>query len=347
MKKLIPLILIMCLLLSGCGTKKVTETVFAMDTVMSLSVYGREEQAREALDESKFRILELEGQLSVTNEESALARVNAQGWGTLPGDAGELVRTALQLAEETGGAYDPTVKPIMDAWGFYDDEFEKVVPESSYFQEILHKVNYAWVTLGDFADEKGTAKSKVNFEMAGMGLDLGGIAKGYAAEEVLRIMGEKDIEAAVISLGGNVGLMGQKPDGSDWTVAVEKPDGSGATVATMTIPGGEKNTYVVTSGAYQRYFEVDGVRYHHILDPETGMPAETDLLSVTVISENGTEADALSTALFVMGFDEAVAYWQSHRDDFSVVLITEKGLFVSQGISIVSELPTTTLEVAE
>lgn len=347
MKKIIPLILILCLLLSGCGTKKVTETVFAMDTVMTLTAYGTEDAAKAALDKSKFRLLELEGQLSVTDENSSVALVNAQGWGSLPWDAGALLRTALRLAEETGGAYDPTIKPIMDAWGFYDDEFENACPEAPYFTEKLNKVNYTWVTLGDFTDENGVEKTKVNFKLPGMGIDLGGIAKGYAAEEVLRIMAEEGIETAVISLGGNVGLMGKKPDGSDWTVAVETPDGSGATIATMTIPGGETNTYVVTSGAYQRYFEVDGVRYHHIIDPATGIPAETDLLSVTIISENGTEADALSTALFVMGFEEAVSYWQSHSDEFSVVLITEEGLFVSEGIDISSEKPVTTLEVTE
>lgn len=334
MKKIIPLILILCLFFSGCGSKKVTETVFAMDTVMTLTVYDKGAVADLALSDSKKELFRLEKLLSVTDPESEIYQMNHGNTDALNEAYGLLIQ-ALSFSVETGGCYDPTVYALMELWGFYDDEFS--VPTEEVLQEALAHTGY-----GKADVVPGLCKVHLP---QGMGIDLGGIAKGYAAQNVLQIMQSHMVDAAVISLGGNVGLMGQKPDGSDWTVAVEKPDGSGESVATMTIPGGEKNTYVVTSGAYQRYFEVDGVRYHHILDPETGIPAETDLLSVTIISENGTEADALSTALFVMGFEEAVSYWRSHSEEISVVLITEEGLFASEGIAIASELPITTLEV--
>lgn len=338
MKRIVPLILILCLFLSGCGEAITTKTVFAMDTVMNLTVYDTGARADMVLSDCNRELFRLEKLLSVTDEESEIARFNAGDKDALSSETSGLIAAALANAFDTGGTYDPTVYPVMKLWGFYNDKF--TVPDEDALSEVLPYIDHTRLDVSPGAPRK-------IYMPQGMGVDLGGIAKGYAAKNVLEIIRSHGVEAAVISLGGNVGLMGQKPDGSDWTVAVEKPDGSGEAVATMTIPGGEKNTYVVTSGAYQRYFEVDGVRYHHILDPETGFPAETDLLSVTIISERGTEADALSTALFVMGFEEAVSYWQSHSEDFSVVLITEEGLFASEGISISSELPVVTLEVAE
>lgn len=349
MKKIIPVVLILSLLVgctSGTDMQKNTATVFAMDTVMTLTAYGEEAAVEAALAEAKSVLINLDRQLSVTDGDSEIAGINLMRYGKLTGGAGALLERALVVAEATAGAYDPTVYPLMRAWGFYDDNYKiPGAPGSLELSNLLEAVGYDRVELTYQKEDGSTGVTFAGEEP--MGLDLGGIAKGYAAEEVLRTMAENGIDTAVISLGGNVGLMGTKADGSDWVVAVEKPDGSGEAIAEMRIPGGEKNTYVVTSGAYQRYFEVDGVRYHHILDPETGYPAETDLLSVTIISENGAEADALSTALFVMGFEEAVSYWRQHAGEFDVVLITGDGIFASAGISIIGETPVAALEVTE
>lgn len=337
MKKIIPLILILCLVFSGCGEATTSKTVFAMDTVMTMTVYDTGAEAEAALSNCSRELFLLEKLLSVTDEDSELARFNAGQRDALSNETSGLICAALVCAADTDGAYDPTVYPVMKLWGFYNDEF--TVPDEAELSNALLNVGYAR------PEVSSESPHRIDLPQ-GMGIDLGGIAKGYAAQSVLEILRDHGMEAAVISLGGNVGLMGQKPDGSDWTVAVEKPDGSGETVATISVSGG-KNTYVVTSGAYQRYFEVDGVTYHHILDPKTGKPAETDLLSVTIISENGAEADALSTALFVMGFRDAVSYWQSHTDEFSVVLITGDGMFASEGLDITATIPVTTLEVTE
>lgn len=337
MKKLLPMFLVLLMFLAGCGQeKKTTDTVFAMDTVMTLTAYDSEAEANMVLSECKKEIYRLEDMLSTTDPESDIARFNGGDSDALSGESRNLLQEALFYAEATGGAFDPTLYALTDVWGFYDDDYS--VPTETKLQEALSHTGY----------ENANLTNNTTLLPEGMGVDLGGIAKGYAAEKVLETMSTNDVDAAVISLGGNVGLLGTKPDGSDWIVAVEKPDGSGQTIATLSIPGA-KETYVVTSGAYQRYFEADGVRYHHILDPETGFPAETDLLSVTIICESGVKADALSTALFVMGFEEAVEYWRACRNDtepFDVVLITEDGIFASEGLNITAQVPVNTLEVA-
>lgn len=333
MKKILPLLLL-CMVLTGCGTpKKTSSTIFAMDTVMTLTVYDSGETAENALSACRETIYDLSGKLSVTDPDSEIYQLNHSGSTTLSEDSCALLAEAVSLAGATEGFYDPTVYPLMELWGFYNDEFS--VPTEKNIQEALSHTGYH--LLGS-PSEDGTLSLR-----EGMGIDFGGIAKGYAAEKLLTQMEQAGIHTAVISLGGNVGLLGEKSDGSDWVVAVEKPDGSGDAIGELSIAGGE-NTYVVTSGAYQRYFEEDGVRYHHILHPETGYPAETDLQSVTIVSHSGTEADGLSTALFVMGLDKAVEFWRSGVYSFDMVLITEDNIYVTPGLDFSGTLPVIPLE---
>lgn len=333
MKKILPLLLL-CLILTGCGTqKKTSSTFFAMDTVMTLTVYDSGAHADKVLSDCQNTVYGLSGQLSVTDPDSALYQLNHQGTATLSEDSRELLSEAVSLAAATAGAYDPTVYPLMELWGFYNDEFS--VPTEAHLQRALSHTGYRLL-----------AEPSDNGELTlkeGEGIDFGGIAKGYAAEKLLAQMQQEGISSAVISLGGNVGLLGEKPGGESWVVAVEKPDGSGDSIGELSIPGGD-TTYVVTSGAYQRYFEADGVRYHHILDPKTGRPAETELCSVTIVSHSGTQADGLSTALFVMGFEKAVEFWRSGAYSFDMVLITGDTIYVTPGLHFSGALPVVTLE---
>ena len=164
---------------------------------------------------------------------------------------------------------------------------------------------------------------------AGCAVDLGGIAKGYASQQVADILRAHGITSAVVSLGGNVYVCGSKPDGTPWNVGIQDPAGSGyAAMVSLT------DRFAVTSGGYQRYFEAeDGTVYRHILDPRTGRPADSDLLSVTIISDDGTAADAYSTALYVMGEQEAVSFWRAHGG-FELILITADGrLLYTPGLS--------------
>ena len=157
-----------------------------------------------------------------------------------------------------------------------------------------------------------------------MAVDLGGIAKGYASDKLAELLKKKGVKSAWLSLGGNVCAIGTKPDGSPWRSAVQNPADENDYVGVVEI----SDACAVTSGGYQRYFEENGKKYHHIIDPATGKPAESGLTSVTIICKDGTKADALSTALYVMGLDDALAYWKT-QDDFEVILVTEEGEVVA------------------
>lgn len=339
MKRFLSLALVLAML-CGCGASekpnKVTSTVFAMDTVMTLTAYG--EYAPAALEASESRIHHLESLLSVSREESDIYKLNRDGEAVVSEACGCLLSKAKEMSENTGGAFDVTIYPLMELWGFPTGDHR--VPDNVEIERALFHVGQEQITGVSELDGHGRCTAVL---ATGTAVDLGGIAKGFTSEKVLEEMAQAGVDTAVISLGGNVGLMGKKPDGSDWIVAVEKPDGSGENIMSLSIPGGE-TTFVVTSGAYQRFFEENGEKYHHILNPETGYPAKTDLLSVTIISGNGTEADALSTALFVMGYQEALAFWRSGIYDFEMVLITENGISVTSGVEVAEGPEVTKLE---
>ena len=160
----------------------------------------------------------------------------------------------------------------------------------------------------------------------GMSIDLGGIAKGYTGDCVMEAMTEYGVESALINLGGNVQTLGTKPDGSMWKIAIQDPESDG-TIGTLSV----SDAAVITSGGYQRYFEENGTKYHHIINPKTGYPADSGLLSVTIVSDKGITGDGLSTALFVMGTSDAIAFWQEYGD-FEAVLITKDDIYITSGL---------------
>ena len=213
-------------------------------------------------------------------------------------------------------AFDPTLAPVLDAWGFTKDE--RRVPSAEELKELLSHTGCGKVALEKTAD--GWTVTLLD----GAQLDLGGIAKGYAAD-LLRAQLEKEgVTSATLDLGGDVFVMGRKTDGSDWRIAVKDPADTESYLGIVSAA----DKFIVTSGVYERYFEENGVRYHHILDPKTGCPAESGLVSVTVLCENGAWADALSTACFVLGPDGALALRDDLADqgtDFELILVTDDG----------------------
>lgn len=303
-------------LLASCSvqSEKKSETFAAMDTVVSLTVWG--DGANEALSEARTVIAEVEREFSVTDGQSAAARANAGETVTLGNDGAAFIRRALGMSEATGGALDITVYPLVRAWGFTTGEYR--VPSQGEIDGLLPLVGSEHVRLaGD-----GT----LSLDEGSM-IDLGSVAKGYAADLICDLFREKGVESALINLGGNVQTFGKKPDGGRWKIAVASPDGEGS-ACVISMSGGA----VVTSGAYQRYFDKDGKRYCHIIDPENGYPVDNGLLSVTIVGESGFECDALSTAMFVLGEEDAIAYWREHGG-FEMILITEDGVSATAGIA--------------
>ena len=310
------IVLCLPLLLCGCAQKSAEREFFAMDTVMQLRAYGPE--ADRALAEAEAEIYRLEGELSCRDEHAALARLNGAGGGTVSAETAALLQTALTLCEKTGGAYDPALGALSQAWGFSTGAYR--VPEPDALAEAMQSSGAGLVQLD------GISVTLTN----GAQLDLGGIAKGYAAGRVRTILREAGVTSAIISLGGNVAAVGKKPDGSAWTVGLQDPDRPEAYFGTVSI----EDACVVTSGAYQRYFEENGVCYHHILDPHTGCPAESGVKSVSVVAQDDTLADALSTALFVMGLDAGAEFQKSSGLAFEAVFITDDNtVWITPGLA--------------
>ena len=308
-------------LLSGCAFapdptgQTVERTFFAMDTVMNVRICAG--GGEELLDAAERRVRELEALWSVTDENSEIYALNRDGFAALSGDAAGLWAGALELCRRTGGALDITVYPVVRAWGFTTGEY--TVPEVEAVKELLARVGYARVALDKAA---GTASVP-----AGVEIDLGSVAKGYTGDVLCGLLKARGVESAMLDLGGNIQTVGSKPDGAPWRVGVRAPEGDEVLGAVEVI-----DRAVVTSGGYERYFERDGVRYWHILDPETGAPARSGLQSVTIVGESGLVCDALSTALFVMGLDRALEHWREYRDFEAVFVCGDGSVTVTAGL---------------
>ena len=307
-------IIFLCLFLCGCtGAKEHTDTIYAMDTVMDLTAYGP--NAREALAAAKAEIFRLDSLFDRKGEKSEIAALNAAASAELSPDAAELLTRGLEISELTNGAFDMSVAPVVDLWGFYDQEYR--VPEAEEIPLALGQVNYRNILI-----DGTTAMLADNAQ-----LDPGGIAKGYASAQVMEIFKEKGVTSGLVSLGGNVQALGSRPDGSPWRIAIQSPDGEGyAGILLLT------DCAAITSGDYQRDFEQDGKIYHHIIDPSTGRPADSDLTSVTIVCPDAALADGLSTALYVMGREKALDFWRENGN-FEAVLITRSGeMYVTKGL---------------
>lgn len=304
------------LCLCGCAARTAhTREVFAMDTVMQLTAYGAQGEA--ALDAAAQELARLDALLSAQSPESVISRLNAGKTETVGDETAELIAAACTAAAETDGAYDPTLLPLMRAWGFAGGAYR--VPADDALSALLGQTGWEQVAVnGD----------RVSLP-AGFALDLGGIGKGYAASRLRSIFREYGVQSGLLSLGGNVAVIGQKPDGASWTVAIADPMDTKSWFCTVSAA----DEAVVTSGGYQRFFTQDGVDYWHILDPQTGKPARSGLCSVSIICADDTLADALSTALFVMGEEQAEHFWRAHADEFDAVWMTDaREIVVTQGL---------------
>ena len=298
--------------------QEASRDVFAMDTYMTVTAYG--EKAQDAVDAAEAEIERLDTLLSTGNAGSEIVKLNEQKSATLSEDGGYLVKRALELNKETDGAFDIAIYPVMEAWGFPIQNFR--VPSADELTGLLKHVDAAKISY-----DKDTRE--ISFEDDQMKIDLGGIAKGYTSSRIMDIFKENGITSGLVNLGGNVQALGTKTDGSNWRVAVQSPDDTEDYLGVLSI----RDKAVITSGGYERYFEQDGVTYHHIIDPKTGYPAENGLVSVTIVSSDGTLADGLSTSLFIMGEEKAAEFWKAHSNEFEAIFATDDGtIYVTEGL---------------
>ncbi len=308
-------VLCSCSFLGGTNGETAQKTEFlAMDTYMSATAYG--EGAENAVTLAKDEVQRLDKLWSVTDENSEIYAVNGSGEVTVSGETLELISFMLDMAKRTGGALEPTLYPVVKAWGFTSGENR--VPSSDEIQSLLQNVGY----------EKVSVSGNTVTLPVGVMLDTGAVGKGYASDKAAQVLKENGVKSALIDLGGNIVLVGKKPDGEDWKIGVRDPDGDGV-VGIISA----SDCAIVTSGAYERNFTVDGTVYGHIIDPKDGRPVDNDILSVTVIASEGRLCDALSTALFVMGKDGATEHWRTHKDFEMIMLCKDGQAYVTEGIA--------------
>lgn len=294
-------------------------TTFAMDTIMTFTIYN--ENGEEILIDAEQEIRRLEKLLSVTMEDSDISKLNENAGKKdvhISEDAMELLSLGKAIGEETGGCFNIAISPIVKAWGFTEEE--KRVPSPEEIEGLLQLVSPEDILL-----ERESGKAFL--QKAGMAVDLGGIAKGYAADRVAELLRAEGVTSGFFSLGGNLMSIGRKTEGEPWKAAVVNPLDTEDYVGMLEF----SDCAVVTSGGYQRFFEKDGKRYHHIIDPATGYPAESGLQAVVIVCENATRADALSTALFVMGLDDAVSFWRE-KNDFEAIFIMDNEVIATEGL---------------
>ncbi len=301
----------------GCAASaKAERALFAMDTYMTLAAYGR--NTDEALDECEAELVRLEKLFSATLPDSDAARIRLGAGGDVEvsADTAAILETALRVSAQSGGAFDVTIYPLVDAWGFLTEAPH--VPSGDEIEDALTRVDYRRLVLSG---------QSVRVE-PGMGVDFGGVAKGYASDRLMQIFRARGVKSAIVSLGGNVYALGARPDGGAWRVGVQDPLDASNVLGVLLV----KDTAVITSGAYQRNFTENGKQYHHILNPATGYPADSGLVSVTIVGQNGAKADSLSTALFVLGEADAAKLWRADGT-FGMVLVTsDRRVLVTDGL---------------
>lgn len=325
----LPVFIALFFLATGCGgSREYSSQEFLMDTIVEITAYaGSEEEAREgtqaAFDKIKA-IADLTDRFpekgSAAYERSDVCRINTMA-GIEPVQVSDAVLEMLVLSQKyyeiTEGAFDVTVGPLMDLWGFGT---KPAVPDAAAIREKLKLVGMDKMTIDP-------QKKTVYLARPGMAVDLGGIAKGYAAEAAAKVLRDRGISQAVINAGGNVVVLGGKKGKDRWKLGIQDPRNSGGLIGVLAL----KNKVAVTSGDYQRYFESGGKRYHHLLDPETGMPAR-GAISVTVVCDSSAVGDILSTALFVLGPEKGLELAESLQGVEAVFVSAGKEIDVTEGL---------------
>ena len=287
-----------------------------MNTYISFTVYG--DVPENVLDMAEAKVNELEALWSVTRNDSDIYIINhADGEPvTVSDETAELLRFSLEMGKQTEGALDITIYPVLTAWGFTTGSYQ--IPSEELLAEKMQLVGFEKVSLED---------NTVSL-LPGMQLDFGAVAKGYACDLIRDLLRDNGVTSAIISLGGNICAIGSRTDGSDFRISVQHPDNRNS-LGILSL----SDRCISTSGTYERYFVgEDGKEYGHILNPETGSPMQSNLISVTMVSEDGKLCDALSTSLFVKGLDGALDYYREH-EGFELLLMAEnKEVYLTSGL---------------
>jgi thiamine biosynthesis lipoprotein len=332
---------LLCQLLSGCGTaddtsgSPIVKSGFYFNTVISITLY---DSSKEQLLDDCFDMAETyENYFSNTVPDSDISKINAAEGAPVAvhEETLELLETGLSYCELSNGKFDITIGRLSDLWDFstkalIEESYDAMVPSPEEIKEALSTVDYHCVQING---------NEVSLSNPDARLDLGGIAKGYIADRMKAYLNENGVTSGYINLGGNVLVLGAKPDGSSYNIGIQKPfDEDGASIAAVRVT----DETVVSSGVYERCFTVNGVLYHHILDTSTGYPYDNGLLGVTIITKASVDGDGLSTTCFALGLEDGMALIESLPDTEAVFITDDYELHTSSGLG--TEIPFQELE---
>lgn len=339
MKKMGLLLVVVLILLSACQSPEgetsqpyLEKIDYALGTVVRIKLYDK--QSPEVIEQILARLNEIEDRMSYTREGSDIYRLNHAGGEPIQihPDTMLVLKEAIRFNQLSGGTFDPTLGVLIDAWGIGSDRAR--IPSAEEIRDGL-------LTIGT---EKVHILSDDTVQVdAGTEIDLGAIAKGYAADEAARICVENGVHSAIIDLGGNILVVGNKA-GGDFLIGIRNPlEGANTSIGHIAI----QDMTVVTSGDYERFFEADGKRYHHILDYRTGYPVENNLSSVSIITKKSIEADGFSTSVYAMGLEEGRKFIESQEDLEAIFVTKDKHVIISDGLKNKFKLTNSSFELEE
>ncbi|MEK4975992.1 MULTISPECIES: FAD:protein FMN transferase [Bacillales] len=322
---------------TAASTEPATERYFIFDTIVSLRVYDERMTTRH-FDEVRALLERIDQRMNRQLAGSEIDQVNqAAGKSevSVSEETFKVVQTAIDYAAASGGHFEPTVGPLVDLWGIGGEH--PAVPKEDELAAAMQRMNYKDVILNP-------ASNAIRLEKEGMSLDLGAIAKGYAADVIADYLQQQGFRSAIIDLGGNILAMGSKPDGSPWNIGIQDPEKDrGQSLGTLEVV----NKTIVTSGVYERFFEAEGTVYHHILSPFTGYPVDNDLLSVTIVTDTSMDADAMSTSVFSLGLTEGRQFVESRDDADAIFVTTDHQIYLTSGLTDTFKLTNDNYQLAE
>ena len=294
---------------------------YILGTIIELKVYGK--SAEKSINEAIKKLCEIDDKMSVFKDFSEVSIINRNAGicaCQVSADTYFVVKKAAQYSKLSGGAFDPTIRPVVNLWGVNTDHAN--IPKITEIKNNMRLINYKDIMLCDI-------DKSIKLRNKNQAIDLGAIAKGFAADEVKDILISNNIENAIIDLGGNIYVLGNKLDGTLWNIGIQDPIKE--CLEYVGIVSAE-NKSIVTSGNYERYFMKQGKRYHHIIDPNTGAPSENGIISVTVISECSIDGDALTTCIYVMGIEKGLKLIESINGVEAIFIMSDKKIYATSGI---------------
>ncbi|MEJ6952380.1 FAD:protein FMN transferase [Natronospora cellulosivora (SeqCode)] len=318
---IIIILLFLTLFLFRSDDFRVTSSAYIMNTFIQMRVY--DDNAREIINKSFDRIRDIENKMSVNIEQSYVYQINKNAGREavkVDDETFMLIKRAIDYAKLSEGKFDPSIGPLVKLWGIGSANAR--IPSEIEIANAINKVNYKWIELNE-------KENTVFLSREGMSIDLGGIAKGYAADIVKDIVEEHQIDSAYIDIGGNIYVIGNRPDERPWNIGIQDPrHNRGNVMAGIEL----SNKTIVTSGNYERYFVEDDILYHHIFDPVTGYPARSGNISTSIISDNSMDADALSTIIFMSSPEESMELVESLEGTEAMIIREDLGIILSSGL---------------